>query len=60
MRTITKWCEDELREQGLDHKFNLFRFTTVEQLTKVDKTTGEVEKLEQLAIDPASFFLSSI
>jgi hypothetical protein len=60
MNNIRKWCEDELLEQGLEHEFNLFRFTSVEQVTEVSKTTDEVKKREALAIDPKTFFLSPI
>ncbi len=60
MKTIKKWCEDELMEQGLEHEFNLFRFTYLEQVTEINQTTGEVKKREELAIDPKTFFLSPI
>lgn len=60
MNTIRKWCEDELLEQGLEHEFNLFRFTSVEQVTEVNKETGEVKKREALAIDPKTLFLSPV
>lgn len=60
MQTIKKWCEDELREQGLEHEFNLFRFTYVEPITELNQTTGEVKKREALAIDPTTLFLSPV
>ncbi len=60
MNTIKKWCEDELMEQGLEHEFNLFRFTYVEPGTEISKLTREVKKREALAIDPKDFFLSPL
>ena len=47
-------------EQGLAHEFNLFRFTYVNQVVEIDKTTGEAKKREALAIDPKEFFLSPV
>ncbi len=59
MYTLRKWCEDELAEQELEHEFNLFRFTTLDQVKRVDKKTGQVKVSEELAIDPYTFFLTA-
>ena len=60
METIKKWCEDELIKQGLEHEFNLFRFTTLDQVQRTDTKTGQVKVSEELAIDPATFFLTPV
>ena len=60
MQTIRKWCEDELLKQGFAHENNLFRFMTVDQVQRTDNKTGQVKVSEELAIDPAMFFLSPI
>ena len=60
MRTIKKWCEDELIKQGLEHEFNLFRFTTLGQVQRPDPKTGQVKVVEELAIDPFTFFLTPV
>jgi hypothetical protein len=53
--TLRKWCEDVLREQDLEHEFNLFRFSLVERVSVKDPKTGKTKQLEQLAIDPRMF-----
>jgi hypothetical protein len=60
MRTIKKWCEDELVKQGLEHEHNLFRFTTLSQVQRADPRTGQVKLSEELAIDPFTFFLTPV
>lgn len=60
MRTIKKWCEDELIKQGLEHKFNLFRFTTLDQVQRPGPKTEQVKVVEELAIDLFTFFLTPI
>lgn len=58
--TLRKWCEEELALQDLEHEYNLFRFTSVEQVVKADKKTGKAITTEELAIDPYRFFLSPV
>ncbi len=60
MNTIRKWCEDELAEQELEHEWNLFRFTTLDQVMRTDKKTGQVKKSEELAINPYTLFLTAV
>jgi hypothetical protein len=47
-------------EQELDHEYNLFRFTLVEQVRTVEKDTGKEKISEELAIDPYTFFLTEV
>ena len=58
--TLRKWCEEELAEQELDHEYNLFRFTLLEQVKMVEKNTGKEKISEELAIDPFTFFLTPV
>ncbi len=58
--TLRKWCEEELAEQELEHEYNLFRFTLVEQVRTVEKQTGKEKISEELAIDPSTFFLTPV
>jgi hypothetical protein len=60
MDTIKKWCEDELIKQGYEHEFNLFRFTTLDQVQRIDPKTGQVKVSEEVAIDPRTFFLTPV
>src|SRR6266566_672578 len=58
--TLRKWCEEELAEQELEHEYNLFRFTLLEQVKTVEKNTGKEKVSEELAIDPYTFFLTEV
>jgi hypothetical protein len=58
--TLRKWCEEELAEQELDHEYNLFRFTLLEQVKTVEKQTGREKLSEELAVDPFTFFLTPV
>ena len=58
--TLRKWCEEELAEQELDHEYNLFRFTLVDQVKTVEKTAGRQKLSEELGIVLSSFFLTPV
>lgn len=60
MRTIKKWCEEELLAQRLDHEANLFRFVTLPHVIDIDKNTGEQKERDELEVNPVGLLLSSV